>query len=78
MATKKKAPKVSNGISNDYDNRTRISFYEGELPKVCKDLAVGEKCDMSISVQMVGEVIEEWGEKKGKKRYTFAVNNIKK
>lgn len=78
MATKKKAPKVLGPVSNDYDNRTRISFYEGELPKVCKELSVGEKCEISINVQMVGEMMEEWGEKKGKKRYTFAVNNIKK
>lgn len=78
MAIKKKAPKVLKSIEDDYDNRTRISFYEGELPKQCKELGVGEKCDISINVQMVGEALEEWGEKKGKKRYTFAVNSIKK
>ena len=76
MSTKK-APKIKKSKVEEYDYRSTISFMESQLPK---DLAleVGKNNTLTIEVQLVSERIEDYGDKKGKKCYTFAVNKLSK
>ena len=80
MSTKK-APKIKKSKveeeEEEYDYHSTISFMESQLPK---DLAleVGKNNTLTIEVQLVSERIEDYGDKKGKKCYTFVVNKLSK
>lgn len=69
---KKKAEKISSPSTEKYDDRTRITIKEAELPK-----NFNPKLKDSVTLEITGEVVEtglgSYGEEMGKKYVTLAV-----
>ena len=62
--------------SKDWDDRPSMSFTEKECP-AAKGLALKGKIIVEMELQLVGNRIEEYGDKKGQATYNFKVCGMK-